>query len=81
MLAAFRQAYLRQGFRTTLMCTAAAVVLYESVSFLASVVLGVTRLGRWWVIALSTGLSVLTLPVVFVLVWSICKIGGDSWKE
>ena len=81
VLAAFRQAYLRQGFRTTLMCTATALALYECLSFLASLVLGVTRLGRWWVIALSTGLSLVTLPVVFVLVWSICKIGGDSWKE
>ena len=79
--AAFRQAYLRKGFRTTLMCTAAALVLYESLSFLASLLLGVTRLSRVGVVVISTGLSLLTLPLVFLLVWGICKIGGDTWKE
>lgn len=79
--AAFRQAYLRKGFRTTLMCTSAALVLYEMLSFFASLLLGVTHFGRWWVIMLSTVLSLLTQPVVFALVWGVCKIGGDSWKE
>ena len=79
--AAFRQAYLRKGFRTTLMCTAAALVAYETVSFLASLLLGVTRFGRAYVMMISTVVSLLTLPAVFLLVWGICKIGGDSWKE
>ena len=79
--AAFCQAYLRKGFRTTLMCTAAALVAYETVSFLASLLLGVTRFGRAYVMMISTVLSLLTLPAVFLLVWGICKIGGDSWKE
>ena len=79
--AAFRQAYLRKGFRTTLMCTAAALVAYETVSFLASLLLGVTRFGRAYVMVISTVVSLLTLPAVFLLVWGICKIGGDSWKE
>ena len=79
--AAFRQAFLRKGFRTTLMCTAAALVAYETVSFLASLLLGVTRFGRAYVMMISTVLSLLTLPAVFLLVWGICKIGGDSWKE
>ena len=79
--AAFRQAYLRKGFRTTLMCTAAALVAYETVSFLASLLLGVTRFGRAYVMVISTALSLLTLPAVFLLVWGICKIGGDQWKE
>ena len=55
--AAFRQAYLRKGFRTTLMCTAAALVAYETVSFLASLLLGVTRYGRGYVMMISTVLS------------------------
>lgn len=79
--AAFRQAYLRKGFRTTLMCTGGALILYETLTFLAALLLGVTRLARWWVIAISTGLTLATLPLVFMLVWGICKIGGDQWKE
>jgi hypothetical protein len=63
------------------MCTAAALVAYETVSFLASLLLGVTRFGRAYVMVISTVLSLLTLPAVFLLVWGICKIGGDSWKE
>ena len=79
--AAFRQAYLRKGFRTTMMCTAAGLVLYEILSFLAALLLGVTHVGRWWVMVISTGLTLLTLPLVFALVWGICKIGGEQWKE
>ena len=79
--AAFRQAYLRKGFRTTLMCTATALALYEMLNFLASLLLGVTRIARVGVMVISTGLSLLTLPLMFVLVWGICKIGGDAWKE
>ena len=79
--AAFRQAYLRKGFRTTLMCTGAALILYESTTFLAALLLGVTQLARWWVMGITTGLTLLTLPLVFALVWGICTIGGDQWKE
>ena len=79
--AAFRQAYLRKGFRTSLMCTAAALVMYEIMTFLAALLLGVTRLARGYVMVISTGMTLLTLPLVFVAVWGICKIGGDQWKE
>ena len=79
--AAFRQAYLRKGFCTTMMCTGSALILYEVLSFLAALLLGVARFDRAYVVLISTVLSLLTLPVVFVLVWGICKIGGDSWKE
>lgn len=81
LAAAFRQAYLRKGFRTTLMCAGAALVLYETLSFLAALLLGVTRLDRVFVPVISTAMTLLTLPLVFVLVWGICKIGGDQWNE
>ena len=79
--AAFRQAYLQKGFRTTMMCTGIALILYEFLTFLAALLLGVTRFGRVGVMMISTLLSLAILPVVFALVWGICKIGGDSWKE
>ena len=79
--AAFRQAYLRKGFRTTMMCAATALVLYETLSFLIALLLGVTRPGRAFVSAFSTVMTLLTLPLVFLPVWGICKIGGDQWKE
>ena len=79
--AAFRQAYLRKGFRTTMMCSGIALVLYEIISFLAALVLGVTRPGRFMVILGTAAMSLLSLPVLFLLVRGIAKIGGDSWKE
>ena len=79
--AAFRQAYLRKGFRTTMMCSGIAVVLYEIISFLAALILGITRLGRFNVILGTAAMSLLSLPVLFLLVRGIAKIGGDSWKE
>lgn len=81
LAAAFRQAYLRKGFRTTMMCSGMGVVLYEVISFLAALVLGITRLSRFGVILGTAGLSALTLPILFLFVRSIAKIGGDSWKE
>ena len=47
--AAFRQAYLRKGFRTTMMCTGSALILYEVLSFLAALLLGVARFDRAYV--------------------------------
>ena len=63
------------------MCTAAALVMYEIMTFLAALLLGVTRLARGYVMVISTGMTLLTLPLVFLAVWGICKIGGDQWKE
>ena len=81
LAAAFRQGYLRKGFRTTLMCAGMAVVLYEACVFLLGLLLGMTIFARWYVITLTAGLSVLTLPLIFPLIQGIAKIGGDSWKE
>lgn len=79
--AAFRQGYLRKGFRTTLLCTGIVVVLYEIILFLLGVLLGVTIFSRWRVILLTAGLSVLSLPLLFPFLRGIAKIGGDLWKE
>lgn len=79
--AAFRQAYLRKGIRTTMMCSGIAFIMYETLSLLIALLLGVTRLSRAYVMALSAGMTLLTLPLVLLLTWGICKIGGDQWKE
>ena len=79
--AAFRQGYLRKGFRATMLCAGVAVALYELSVFGIGLLLGVTLLSRFWIALTATVLAVVALPVIFPMVYGIAKIGGDTWKE
>ena len=79
--AAFRQGYLRKGFRASMLCAGVAVALYELTVFGTGLVLGITLLSRFWIALTMTVLAVVALPVIFPLVYGIAKIGGDTWKE
>ena len=79
--AAFRQGYLRKGFRATMLCAGVAVALYELTVFGIGLLLGVTLLSRFWIALTATVLAVVALPVIFPMVYGIAKIGGDTWKE
>ena len=48
---------------------------------IGALILGITRLNRFNVILGTAAMSLLSLPVLFLLVRGIAKIGGDSWKE
>lgn len=77
----FRQAYLRKGFNSTLLCTGMAVVLYELCIFAMGLLTGKTILTRLPVFAVTAVLSVAVLPVLYPVVQAIGKIGGETWKE
>lgn len=81
LAAAFRQGYLRKGFRTTILCTGVAVVLYEFLVFGMALVLGVTLFNRLRIVLTTVVIAVVTLPVLFPVIQGIAKIGGDTWKE
>lgn len=79
--AAFRQGYLRKGFRASMLCAGIAVTLYELTVFGIGLILGITLLSRFWIVLTAMVLAVVALPVIFPVVYGIAKIGGDTWKE
>ena len=81
LAAIFRQGYLRKGLSALIICAALAITLYEMSVFGIEVFLGSTsadRVGRFLLTALYT---LLPIPVLYPILTSIGKIGGETWKE
>lgn len=81
LTAIIRQAYLRKGFFTMLLCTAVAMYLYEMGIFFFGVFLKSTIVSRVSSFAVSAGLTLVAVPIVYPILLSIGKIGGEIWKE
>ncbi len=79
--AIFRQAYLQQGFFTLLLCLAATLLAYELITFAVVLFLGYTVAGRFWAACLTVPLTLLAVPILYPILRSIGKIGGETWKE
>lgn len=80
-LAAFRLAYLRRRFWSSVLCCAAGILIHQALVFLLGLFLGSTTLDRW-VAALAGGiLACLVCPALYPLVKAIGKIGGETWRE
>lgn len=80
-LSLFRESFLRKSFSSVMLSAGVAVLLYEMLLFVAGLALGSTRPDRWMVFLLTGGLSLITLPVLYPIVKTIAKIGGEAWKE
>ena len=81
LTAIFRQAYLRKGFSTLLLCTAVALLVYELCTFFIGLFLGLTLWSRFPVFLTATALTLVLMPVLYPILLSIGKIGGETWKE
>lgn len=77
----FRQGYLRQGFWAVLLCAAGGMLIYEMSVFGIALFLGQTLLQRAGVMALTALLTLAVVPVIYPVLLSIGKIGGETWKE
>lgn len=77
----FRQGYLRKGFPALLLCVAAGMVLYELAVFGIGLFLGRTILSRLNAFCLTAVLSTAAVPLIYPILLSIGKIGGETWKE
>ena len=80
-VAMFRQSYLRRGFVSHWLCTAAATAAYQLGVFAMALFFANTFFDRWLSFAMNAGLSLLALPVVYPLMNAVSQIGGDKWKE
>lgn len=80
-LSILRQAYLRKGFLTALICLLPAMVLYELGVFAFGMFLERTFAWRLMGFVLSALLSMLAVPVMYPVCRLIHKIGGQLWNE
>lgn len=81
LVSMFRQSYLRKGFVSTVLCASLCQMAYALIVFFVALLLGQTHIGRIYVAALTGGLSVLAMPLLYPVVRRIEKIGGESWKD
>lgn len=79
--AVFRQAYLRKGYLSTILCAGTAMMLYELALFGVGLIFGYTYLGRISSFCLTGLYSCLVMPALYPILLSIGKIGGETWKE
>ncbi len=77
----FRQAYLRKGLLTLLLCVTVSMLLYELCNFGIGVFLHLTYPGRLSAFLVTALLTVVEVPIVYPILMSIGKIGGETWKE
>ena len=78
---AFRYGYLQGSFGATMLCSIVAMMVYELLLFAIGLFLGLTQLNRLSVFALTGGLTVIAMPILYPVLLSIKKIGGDPWKD
>lgn len=76
-----RQCYLRKGFGSTMLCTGAAIMIYELTLFCAGLFLGTIPASRFGAFCVTGMLSLAVMPMVYPIFLSIEKIGGEAWKE
>ena len=81
LVAIFRQACLRRGFFSILLCGIVSMFVYELVVFGIGLFMGQTLPQRWICGVLTAGLTLLAVPVVYPVIRAIGKIGGEAWKE
>lgn len=77
----FRQAYLQKGLGAAILCAAIAMFGYELLQFAMGLFLKLTIFSRFGGFMVTALLSCLAIPLLYPLVLSIEKIGGQTWKE
>lgn len=81
LLTIFRQAFLRRGFWTVMLCIAVGMTLYEAGLFAIRLLLGLTTFSHIGAMLLTALLSVAAVPVFYPLMMAVGKLGGDAWGE
>lgn len=76
-----RQWLLQKSFSSAFICVILAMVLYELLIFLVALFLGNTYPERFVGFAITAGLSLLAVPILYPIFVAISSIGGESWRE
>ena len=81
LVAIFRQACLRRGFFSILLCAILSMFVYELAVFGVGLFMGQTLPQRLNSMMLTAALTLIAVPVAYPIVRAIGKIGGETWKE
>lgn len=81
LVAILRQAVLRRGIFSILVCAACAMLVYEMCIFAIGLILEQTVSTRIFQTVLTALVSLLAVPVAYPVLRAIGKIGGEPWKE
>ena len=81
LTAAVRQTFLQPGLRSAMLCTLLAMVIYELAVFAFCLLLGQVTADRLPSFLVSSVLSPLAVPVLYLITRPITAIGGRSWKD
>lgn len=76
-----RQAYLQKGFSALILCSSLALLLYEAGIFAIALFLKLTMANRYPVFLITALISLICVPLLYPILSSIGKIGGETWKE
>ena len=74
-----RQSWLQKGFPTAMLCTGAAMILYELAVFVVCLFLGMTTFGRIGSFFMTALLTMVTAPAMYPVLKAIG--GREIWKE
>lgn len=79
--AMIRQSYFRRSFSSIVLCSTAAMVVYEMCVFLCGLIFVNTVPQRALRFLITAGLSALSYPILYPLTNAIDKIGEKTWKD
>lgn len=79
--AIIRHCYLHSGFGSTLLCTAAAIFVYETALLGIGLFFGYATTARLTHFVVTAALSLAVMPVMYPIFHAILKIGGESWND
>lgn len=81
VLTLIRQAYLRKGAFTNIACAAIAFFIYEMLLLGIGILGEQTVLQRSGTFFITTGLTLLSTPVLYPLFSALVRIGGETWND
>lgn len=80
-ITAFRQSFLQKGFNAAMLCTSAALLVYQLCVFAIGLFLGMTTFGRLGSRFITALLTFVWAPLLYPILNAISSIGGEAWKE
>lgn len=76
-----RQVFLQDRFSSCMLCTLGATVLYQLGNFIFGLILGLTVPDRFFGFVITAVLSLLVVPLIYLVTKAIYRIGDQIWNE
>jgi cell shape-determining protein MreD len=76
-----RQVFLQDRFSSCMLCTLGATVLCQLGNFVFGLILGLTVPDRFFGFVITAVLSLLVVPLIYLVTKAIYRIGDQIWNE